>query len=104
MSTSPEVTRQQRARNLLFMSDPKRWVVWPFLPLIRPAPDGDQPCDVLCGVLCDMLGLHGMAGYRATVFLTNLFTLPVTLDDFLALPRETFDTPEEMFDAGWRVD
>src|SRR3954447_3524166 len=100
MSTSPEITRRERARNLLFMSDPDRWVVWPFLPLIRRAPTGDE----VCGVLCDMLGLHGMTGYSATVFLTNLFTLPATLDDFLALPKETFDTPEELFDAGWRVD
>jgi len=43
-------------------------------------------------------------GFSATVVLSNLFLLPRTLDEFLALPRETFDTPEEVFDAGWCVD
>jgi hypothetical protein len=30
--------------------------------------------------------------------------LPRTEEQFLALPRETFDTPEEIAAAGWRVD
>ena len=50
------------------------------------------------------MGVHDLAGYSATVFLTNLFLLPERLDEFLALSRETFDTPEEVFDAGWRID
>ena len=36
--------------------------------------------------------------------LTNLFLLPRRLEQFLALARETFDTPEEVADAGWCVD
>jgi hypothetical protein len=33
-----------------------------------------------------------------------LFLLPDELDKLLATPREVFDAPEEVFDAGWRVD
>jgi hypothetical protein len=36
--------------------------------------------------------------------LTNLFTLPRTLDQFLALPKEIYDTFDELVAAGWRVD
>jgi len=46
----------------------------------------------------------GLTGYSATVFLTSLFLLPATWDEFRALPHETFDGAEELFDAGWRVD
>ena len=56
------------------------------------------------GVLLDALGAYELTGYSATVFFGNLFVLPRTLDEFLALPRETFDQPEEIFDAGWTVD
>jgi hypothetical protein len=38
------------------------------------------------------------------VFLCNLFLLPRTLEEFIALPKEVYDTPEEVYDAGWRVD
>src|SRR5262245_12623022 len=100
MSTTPEPDLQERARNLLFLAEPKRWSVWPFLPLVRHDPEGEMTC----GVLCDLLGLHGIAGYRATVFLANLFLLPETLDELLSLPRETFDTPDEVYEAGWRID
>jgi hypothetical protein len=55
-------------------------------------------------VVFDALGACQLAGYSATVFLTNLFLMPPSLDDFLALPHETFDTPEEVFAAGWIVD
>jgi hypothetical protein len=99
----------ERSRNLLFMAQPKRWSAWPFLPLIHRTTEGDG--DYECGVLFDLMGLHGMTGFAATVFFTNLFTLPPTLDDFLALPKEVlalpkevYDTPEEVFAAGWRVD
>ena len=30
--------------------------------------------------------------------------MPTTEDEFLALPKETFDTPEEIGAAGWVVD
>ena len=49
-------------------------------------------------------GTSGPYGFSATVFLTNLFLLPKTLDEFLALPKEVFDTAEEVGAAGWVVD
>jgi hypothetical protein len=30
--------------------------------------------------------------------------LPRTVAEFLALPREVFDSADELADAGWRVD
>jgi hypothetical protein len=52
----------------------------------------------------DLVGLYDLYGYGSTVFLVNLFDLPPTLAGFLALPRRAFDSAEEVFDAGWRVD
>lgn len=44
------------------------------------------------------------AGFSATVVLTNLFLMPATEEEFFALPKEVFDTPEEVAAAGWRID
>jgi hypothetical protein len=30
--------------------------------------------------------------------------VPADLDDFLGLPKEGFDLPEEVYSTGWRVD
>jgi hypothetical protein len=57
-----------------------------------------------CGLLYDALNVSRRTGYNATVFFCNLFCVPSDEDEFLALPRETFDRPEEVFEAGWRVD
>jgi hypothetical protein len=38
------------------------------------------------------------------VFKTNLYALPPTVTAFLALPREAYDSAEELFDRGWWVD
>ena len=46
----------------------------------------------------------GLTGYSATVFKVNLFLVPRHLEALLALPREAFDTAEEVLAAGWRVD
>lgn len=56
------------------------------------------------GVLFDAEAVCNLSGYRCTVYLTNLFALPRTLDAFLALPREVLDTFDELVAAGWRVD
>jgi hypothetical protein len=56
------------------------------------------------GVLYDLKGVYGMLGFSATVWMCNIFLLPPTLEEFLALPREVFDTVEEIADAGWCVD
>ena len=68
--------------------------------MVRRKPGGELEC----GVLYDCWSVAGRAGLSATVFLTNLFLLPRTEEQFLALPKETFDTPEEVAAAGWRVD
>jgi hypothetical protein len=84
----------------VFLAGPDRWPAWPFLPLVRRRPgQADE-----CGLLYDARGAAGLTGLSATVFRANLFELPPTLTAFLALPRETHDTPEEVYDAGWRVD
>jgi hypothetical protein len=92
--------RPSTARDVMFFRDPRLWKTWPFLPVIRRRPDGK----VECGVLYDCWTVSGRAGFSATVFAANLFLLPRTEEALLALPRETFDTPEEIAAAGWRVD
>jgi len=87
------------ARNLQFISNPSHWNLWPYLPLIR-----DTTSDHELGVMVDLNGGVGITGFSATVFLTNLFTLPQRLEELLALPKEVFDTAEELIAAGWRVD
>jgi hypothetical protein len=89
-----------RLRNLFFMRDPRLWEVWPFLPVMRRRPGVEEEC----GVLYDAKGKSGTLGYSCTVFLENLFLLPRTEAEILKLPHETYDTPEEVFDAGWTVD
>jgi hypothetical protein len=87
-------------RDLFFMSTPALWAAWPMLPVVRRRADGDFDT----GLMYDTRGAARLAGLAATVFLANLFLLPRTLDEFLALPRETYDTFEEVIAAGWRVD
>lgn len=92
--------RRERLRHVLFMTNPALWSTYPFLPVVRRTTDGEQEC----GVMFDAKGLYDLYGFGSTVFITNLFTLPRTLSEFLALPRCVFDTADEVFDAGWRVD
>lgn len=89
-----------RKRNLIMMADPRSWPTWPVLPLVRRHADGTEEQ----GALYDAVGRCGRYGLSATVFFCNIFLLPGTLDEFLALPHETYDTPEEVYAAGWRVD
>jgi hypothetical protein len=100
MPSTTNADCRDRSRNLLFMATPSLWSHWPYLPLMRRNPCKEEEY----GVLCDLLGWKGTPGFSATVFLSNLFFLPASLDDFLTLPREVFDTPEEIYAAGWRVD
>jgi hypothetical protein len=100
MPSPPSQPRRATARDLLYFRTPVLWPVWPFPPLIRRHPDGREDL----GVLFDFMGTGGPCGYSATVFLTILYFVPVTLEEFLALPKEVFDTPEEMAAAGWVVD
>ena len=87
------------ARHLLFASTPALWPAWPFLPVVRRS----RGCEEL-GVVFDALGACGLCGYSATVFRANLFAMPPTLGQLLGLPKEVFDTPDELVAAGWRVD
>ncbi len=89
-----------RERSARFMSTPQLWPQWPFLPLVRRHDDGDMDY----GVMADLFGAMALPGYGATVFGTNLFSLPKKLEGFLQLPHETFDTVDEVVAAGWTVD
>jgi hypothetical protein len=89
-----------RSRNMLFFTRSNLWPTWPFLPLIRRCP-GQQ---VEFGLLYDARGVSSRTGYSATVFRCNLFCVPQDENSFLALPKEIHDTPEEVFESGWRVD
>jgi len=100
MNTLSPAEEQTRQRNLLFFTTPRLWPHWPFLPLVRRNHGHGEEC----GLLFDAKTLHDLPGYSATVFLCVLFLIPPTLDEFLNLQKETFDLPEEVFDAGWRVD
>jgi hypothetical protein len=88
-----------KPRELLYLSTPSLWPQWPLLPLVRRTRGEEE-----MGLLCDVMGICGRTGYSATVFLCNMFEAPGTLDEFLMLPREAYDLPEEVHSAGWRVD
>lgn len=99
MMTSPSPPRSLE-RDLHFMGDSSLWNNWPFLPLVRRHPDGSTDF----GVLFDAQSLGNLTGYQCTVWLTNLFLIPRKLDRFLALPKEVYDTFDELVAGGWRVD
>lgn len=98
MPDPPVATSQ--SRDLFYLSRPQQWPQWPYLPVVRRRPG--QPEEY--GVVADLFHALHLPGYSATVFLTNLFLLPPTLEQFLALPRECYDTAEELARAGWTVD
>ena len=87
-----------RERTVLFLSTPALWPHWPFLPVVRRVGGNEE-----LGVVFDARSA-GLTGYSAAVFKTNLFRLPSNFDEFLALPKEVFDSAEELADAHWRVD
>jgi hypothetical protein len=89
-----------RARNLLYLARPALWPTWPYLALVRRRPGRDEEY----GLLYDAYNLSGKTGYSATVLLSNIFQVPTTEEELLALPHETYDSPEEIYAAGWRVD
>lgn len=99
MTTPTEQPRKGTARDLFFFTHPEHWPTWPLLPLVRRHESGEMDY----GVLYDALHATGRTGYSSSVMLANFFLLPETEAALLALPKETFDTPEEMAEAGWRV-
>ena len=92
-------TPDDPARHLLYLTTPTLWPCWPFLPVVRRRSDRED-----LGVVFDARTAVGLTGFSATVFLANLFALPSTLTGMLALPREVYDSAEELFDRGWRID
>ena len=87
------------ARHLLIATTPVLWPAWPFLPVVRRTADSEE-----YGLLFDAMGTAAKTGFSANVFFCNLFLLPPTFEEFLALPKEVYDRAEELIDAGWRVD
>lgn len=87
-----------RKRTVLFLSMPALWPHWPFLPLVRRSRGEEE-----LGVVFDARAAQ-MTGYSSAVVFCNLFQLPPSLDAFLALPKEVFDSAEEVANAGWFVD
>ena len=88
-----------RDRTVLMAASPALWPVWPFLPVVRRTTGSEE-----LSVVFDARHACGLTGYSATVFFANLFDLPRTLSAFLALPRESFDSAEELADAEWSID
>lgn len=99
MIVRPFANPDDLARQRHYLTNPALWPCWPFLPLVRRSERGQE-----LGVLFDARGSCGLTGYSATVILCNLFTLPPTLAELLASPREVFDTVEELLDNRWRID
>jgi hypothetical protein len=100
MPSTASADCSDRQRHLLYLSTPLLWPVWPFLPLMRRLPGKEEEC----GLLFDLLGLTGRTVASATVFLCNLLLVPPDVETFLALPKEVYATPEEIYAGGWRVD
>jgi hypothetical protein len=84
---------------VLFLATTDVWPHWPFLLVVRRTSGEEE-----LGVVYDGREAVDLTGYSASVFLTNLFTLPQEMMDFLKLPKEVFDCAKELAAAGWRVD
>jgi len=99
MSLQSLAKSEELARQRLMMTTPSAWPLWPFLPVLRRSDRGLE-----LGVMFDAREVCDLTGYSAAVFRTSLYFPPMTLAEFLNLPREVFDTCEELLHAGWRVD
>ncbi len=93
--------RRAGPRDLALFAAPDRWPRWPFLPLVRQLLSQEEPEQ---GILYDARGHANLYGHASTVFLTNVFFIPASQAEFLALPRHVYDTFDELADAGWVVD
>jgi hypothetical protein len=98
---SPPQPKARRAgpQDFRYFLSPSLWKAYPFLPVIRRVDDRLE-----YGVLYDAQGVSGLFGFRCTVFLVNLFTLPRIESVLLTGPRRVYDTFEELADDGWHVD
>src|SRR4051812_47776103 len=66
MTAPADAPRPVRPRDLALMSEPRLWSKWPFLPVVRPSPEGGE---AELGVLYDPRRVSGTYGFSATVFL-----------------------------------
>ena len=98
--SAPQPRLEGPARDLYFFRNPQLWPVWPYLPVIRRKPHDEEDL----GILYDFAHTSGRTGFGSTVFLTNIVFVPDTEEELLALPKEVFDTFEEVRAAGWCVD
>jgi hypothetical protein len=87
-----------RDRTVLFLTTPALWPAWPFLPVVRRCRGREE-----LGVVFDSRAA-GLTGFSTAVIFCNLFALPPSFEQFLALPKEVFDDTEELASAGWQVD
>jgi hypothetical protein len=78
------------------MAAPTLGPAWPFLPVVRRLHGQEKGC----GPSYDALHVSSRTGFSATVVLGNLFCLLRDETKFLAMSKETFDSPEEVFGAG----
>ena len=86
-------------RDVLVFATPALWPCWPFLPVVRRTAGVEE-----LGLMYDVRHVTGRTGYSAAVWFCNVFELPPTEAEFLSLPREVFDSCEDVAAAGWRVD
>jgi hypothetical protein len=101
MQASHVFPRRATRRDLLFFATPALWRMRPFLPVIRRNEGRDHH---QLGVMYDAIGASNRYGFSATVFITNLFTLPSTEEEFFALAKCVYDTFDELAADGWVVD
>jgi hypothetical protein len=101
--TTKELQTKERAQ-LFVMGCPKAWTHWPFLALVRENAEGYRGLDY--GLLIDIFHATkwGLSGYSSTIFLCNFYAKPEEWNEILALPKEVFDTLEEVYSAGWKID
>jgi hypothetical protein len=88
-----------RARSVFYIARPGLWPVWPLLPVVRRSRGREE-----LGVMVDLRGTTGRTGFGATVFLANLFEVPLCGRVLLMLPREVYDSADEVVAAGWQID
>ena len=93
------LTLSRRERALLYLTHPRLWPAWPYLPVVRRRAGREE-----LGVVFDFRGTTGRTGYSACVFRTNLFLAPADERLLLLLPREVYDSADEVVAAGWDVD
>ena len=82
--------REQATIDML--KDPNTWPRWPVLPMKRL--DDTEAVGVVVAV----------SGYEYTLFKTNMYLVPNTVEELLKLDKEQFKSAEDVLAAGWVVD